>query len=160
MLQTDQFKFQAVMASLGEVYGREISKPLASLYWDALKDLPIEEVQVSAKLWIKNGKRFPRPAELRERLKESVAAEPKPWISPPPMPKWLGLVNVLFLRYLAKRRLEEDFKGDIRIEERRRHCLDLVQFFEGLEAEKDPEATPVEFRRRFHARMAGIADGH
>lgn len=76
------------------------------------------------------------------------------------MPKWLGLVNVLFLRYLAKRRLEEDFKGDIRIEERRKHCLDLVQFFEGLEAEKDPEATPVEFRRRFHVRMAGIADGH
>lgn len=149
------------MASLAELFGKQLSPQLGDLYWRACSDLAIEQFERAAMSSMRNAKHFPRPADLRECLKSSEIARPN--INtfaglPPRDSKWLLAVNRLFLGYLAKRRLEEKFSGDINLKARRSACLALVKFFEGLEAEADPEATEAELAKRFDAAMARVAD--
>lgn len=143
------------MASLAEVFGRQLSPQLADLYWDAMKPLAIEQLQASARSWIQHGNHFPKPADLLDRQKEMQQSAHKP---PPELPpadrKWLGHVNGMFLRYLSKRRLVDGYAGDLNILARRKECLSLAAFFEGLEAEGDPEATEAEMQVRFDKAMA------
>ena len=72
--------------------------------------------------------------------------------------KWLRYVNGLFLKYLMQRRVDEGFKGDISLCERRAECLNLATFFDQMEAENDPEATEAELKIRFDRTMARISD--
>lgn len=72
--------------------------------------------------------------------------------------KWLGYVNGMVLRYLMRRRLTENFKGDLNIAGRRAECLRLVEIFEGFEAEHDPEATEAEMKIRFDRAMDRVSD--
>jgi hypothetical protein len=147
------------MAALAEVFGKQLSGPLADLYWDALKDLAIEQFEAGAKSWIRNGKHFPKPAEILERFQEMTMTQSKPLPELPPRDgKWLGLVNGLFLRYLMRRRAEEGFTGNINLFTRRATCLDLVKFFEAIEAEGDAEATEPQLKIRFERAMARIPD--
>lgn len=72
--------------------------------------------------------------------------------------KWLRNVNSLFLLYLARRRITEELKCDVNIEERRAECLRLATFFEQLERENDPEATLEQLKIRFDRTMERIKD--
>ncbi len=60
----DQPRFQSTMASLAEVFAKQLSPQLVDLYWDALGKITIEQFQASAKAWIKTGKNFPKPGDL------------------------------------------------------------------------------------------------
>lgn len=140
-------------------FGKELSQPLTDIYWDALKPMAIEQFEESAKSCIRHAKHFPKPAELLDRLKEMTAAAPKPLVELPPRDrKWLALINSMFLKYLMKRRLDDAFSGDINVDDRRRECLDLVAFFENIEAEGDEEATEAQMKIRFDRAMARVQD--
>lgn len=56
--------------------------------------------------------------------------------APEPQSQGLRLINGLFLKYLARRRLAQEFKGDISIRARRTICLDLAQWLDGAIAEQ------------------------
>lgn len=159
MQQQDFPRFQTVMATLAVTYGKDISGPLTDVYWEALKPLYIEQLERTAKTCIRHHKHFPRPADLFGLAKEEIAVAPKPHIENlPETAKWLGLVNGLFLRYLLRRRVDEKFEGDANLEERRAECLMLACFFEELERDQDPEATPAELKVRFDRAMARVKD--
>jgi hypothetical protein len=148
------------MASIADVFTRLISPQTTDLYWDALKDLPIEVVERAVRSCIRHHKHFPKPGDIRERSKEMQQAEHKP---PPQLgpagPKWLRRVNGLFLQYLLRRRTAELFQGDINLASRRAECLRLAQFFEELEGEGDPAATEQEIALRFELAMDRVPDG-
>lgn len=147
------------MAALSVTFGKELSQPLTDIYWDALKPMAIEQFQEGAKSWIRHCKHFPKPAELLERLAEMTQSRSKEFIPLPPADrKWLALVNSMFLQYLRKRRLEDNFLGNINLSFRREACLTLVDFFEGIAGEGDEEATEAQLQVRFDRAMARIPD--
>lgn len=147
------------MAALSVTFGKELSQPLTDIYWDALKPMAIEQFQEGAKSWIRHGKHFPKPAELLDRLAELTQAKPKEFRPLPPADrKWLAMVNAMFLQYLKKRRLEDNFVGNINLSFRREACLSLVEFFEGIAGEGDEEATEAQLQVRFDRAMARIPD--
>lgn len=67
----------------------------------------------------------------------------------------LRLVNGLFLQFLSEKRLGQNFKGDLHVMARRRECLDLAEWLDGLIAE-DMLPTPLERQRAFDAAMARV----
>jgi len=74
-----------------------------------------------------------------------------------PKPLTLQLVNGLFLKYLAQRRLTDMYRGDLQIRERRRECLELVEWI----SQWDPHELTWEFdqlKRAFDEAMARIPD--
>lgn len=147
------------MAMLTVTYGKELSPALTDIYWESLKSLAIEQMEQSAKSCIRNCKHFPKPAELLERWQQMQQVESKPFQPlPPPDRKWLSLVNGMFLQYLRKRRIDEDFIGDIDIIGRRKECLSLVAWMEGLEADGEVEATEAQLKILFDKAMARVPD--
>lgn len=145
------------MATLSVTYGKELSPQITDIYWDALKPLAIEQFQEGAKSWIRHGKHFPKPADLLERWEQMQQAASKPFTPLPPADrKWLAAVNSLFLKYLMKRRLEEDFIGHINIVARRKECLSLVEWMEVSEAEG--EASEEQLKVLFDKAMARVPD--
>lgn len=67
MLDTDKQEFRSMMMAAGEVYGREITKPLLQMYFAALAPLSIEQAQAAMMAHMQNpdnGQFFPKPADL------------------------------------------------------------------------------------------------
>jgi hypothetical protein len=67
MYSTDADQFHAALDSLGLVFGKIVTNELRTLYWDALKDLPLSTVQRCAALHTRYAKFFPKPRELRPK---------------------------------------------------------------------------------------------
>lgn len=147
------------MATLSVTFGKELSPQITDIYWDALKSLAIEQFEQGAKSWIRHGKHFPKPSEIHERFREMTQAAPQglPEL-PAPFPKWLRLMNGMFLQYLTQRRLRDEFKGDIDITRRRKECASLAEWFQSLEAEGDESATEAHLQTLFDKAMARIPD--
>jgi hypothetical protein len=161
MRQIDDPKFRSILASFGEVYGKPISPQLASLWWESLKDLPIELVEAGAKSWIRHGKQFPRPAQVREMVKETERATPEHSSNPrqtqEPDDHLLFFANRMFLKHLFSRnglRSAAKFSpgvGPAHVEASseflaaRQVVRDLVEEFSGYIREGDDLATPAAF---------------
>jgi len=129
------------------------------VYWDALGGLFIEQVAQAAKTYIRYHKFFPKPADILLLAKETEQTHPPSRQTlPAPPRKWLSVVNSLFLQYLVKRRIRDGEQRDIDILARRAACLDLAEFFDALETENDPAATPAEMATRFDMLMRRIPD--
>ena len=67
MLDTDKQEFRSMMMAAGEVYGREITKPLLQMYFAALSALTIQQAQAAMMAHMQNpdnGQFFPKPADL------------------------------------------------------------------------------------------------
>jgi len=75
-------EFLAILASLSEVYHREVSNVESQVQWEALKDIPIPSLQRAAMALIKSSKYFPVPAAIREQVR--VQAPLVDTIGPPP----------------------------------------------------------------------------
>lgn len=144
------------MAALAEVFAKQLSPQLIDIYWEALKPLAIEQFQEAGASWIRHGKHFPKPAELAERFKEMKQAEHKPPPQLAHLPKWLALVNGMFMQYLTRRRVHEHFLGDIDLKARRAKCLELATLFESFGADED--ATEAILKAQFDAAMKAIPD--
>lgn len=68
----DKNNFDALMEMLGETFSKPITELLKQSYWMALKDQPWEVVEACAKGYVKHGKFFPKPSELRPKGEKTV----------------------------------------------------------------------------------------
>ena len=134
MVHTDQDKFQTIMATLAEAYSKKLSPQTVAIYWTALKPLAIEQVERAVKHCIRHSEHWPKPANLYKFAQDEAEA-PTERSPLPEMPFGLRLVNQMFMVYLHQRRVVEGFKGDLCIAERRRACLDLAEWIDGMKAE-------------------------
>lgn len=60
----DKGKFAEILAGLAEVFNAEVSGAKLALYWEALKDLTLEELNRAAGTVLRTAKFFPAPAEI------------------------------------------------------------------------------------------------
>lgn len=63
--QVDYDRFQAAIGWCAEAFGKELSAAIFEIYWEALRDLSWEAYRWAIATHIRDGKHFPRPAELR-----------------------------------------------------------------------------------------------
>jgi hypothetical protein len=163
MRPTDDPKFRVILASFGEVYSKQVSAPMASLFWEALKDLAIEQVEAGAKAWIKHGAHFPKPADLRKMISEREHAAPKPFLNEreaeEPQDHLLFLANRLFLKHAAARCGLGSKDGIASAESlaARKVVRELVSEFCGYIQEGDEMATPAAFVTVFAKALGKIS---
>ena len=84
MKDIDKVKFQEIMLGCGEIYNREITKPLLSIYFSALNDLSIEQVITSVGAHIKDTKHggfFPKPCDIIRKSNQEKNKEPKYFVA-------------------------------------------------------------------------------
>jgi len=67
MYSTDQAAFREILNALGQVFGKPVTDQIMGLYWDALRDQPIDLVKAMALAHTRYGKFFPKPKELRPK---------------------------------------------------------------------------------------------
>lgn len=76
MQETDKSSFHELMLGAGELYGKEITKPLLRIYFNALEELTMEQVTHAFSAHIKStdqaGTFFPKPADLIRQITGSV----------------------------------------------------------------------------------------
>lgn len=65
MKQSDRLQFLKLLTGLSEMFGKEFSDALLEMYFQALADLSIEQVQFAAERAIRECTWLPKPAELR-----------------------------------------------------------------------------------------------
>ena len=71
MQDQDKAAFRDMMMAAGEVYGREITKPLLQVYFAALSQCGIEQVQGAMMAHMQNpdsGQFFPKPADFIRQM--------------------------------------------------------------------------------------------
>ncbi len=66
MTHDDRPGFRAAMVGMSETFTAPISEARLELYWWALEDMTWEGVSRAFNAWLKEGQRFPVPAQLRE----------------------------------------------------------------------------------------------
>uniref|UniRef100_UPI0036DF8CE0 hypothetical protein n=1 Tax=Photorhabdus sp. RM322S TaxID=3342825 RepID=UPI0036DF8CE0 len=67
MNDIEKSQFAKSMAAVGEIYGREISEIMIGIYWNALKNYAMADVQRAFQRHTRdtdNGQFFPKPADL------------------------------------------------------------------------------------------------
>lgn len=64
MTQSDKKEFRDLMTGLGSVFDRAIDATTLSLYWQALKHLPMDVVRGRVAHWAASARWFPRPVEV------------------------------------------------------------------------------------------------
>ena len=71
MKNEDKRAFFDLMMAAGEVYGREVTQPMAAIYLSALANVSIEQVQAAMMAHMQNpdsGQFFPKPADLIKQM--------------------------------------------------------------------------------------------
>lgn len=72
MQDTDKHAFHELMMSAGEIYGKEVTKPLLRIYYNALEDLTIKQVTHAFTMHMRctdqNGTFFPKPADIIRQI--------------------------------------------------------------------------------------------
>ena len=71
MKNEDKRAFFDLMMAAGEVYGREVTQPMAAIYFSALANVSIEQVQEAMMAHMQNpdsGQFFPKPADLMKQM--------------------------------------------------------------------------------------------
>lgn len=66
MNQSDRAAFARMMFALGDTFNEPVSEIRAEAYFDALSDLPVDDVLAVGRRAIAECRFFPRPVELRE----------------------------------------------------------------------------------------------
>lgn len=77
MLKEDFARFEVCMRKLEEIYGKKVSDSAMQAYWQALRDMPYQQVEERINTHIRYAKFFPKPLEIRpkeDRPKERDAA--------------------------------------------------------------------------------------
>lgn len=71
MNNEDKKEFARIMTASSEVFGKQITKPLLSVYFESLSNFTIEQVKSAFSKHLLAGKFFPKPADIAELLKEN-----------------------------------------------------------------------------------------
>lgn len=66
MNEQDKNEFTKHMISLSEMFNKEVTKPLARMYFDALSEYSVEQIGQAVNEHIKTGRFFPKPVELSD----------------------------------------------------------------------------------------------
>lgn len=75
MYRTDHADFTAILEGCAKVFGpKELTNDLKTTYWDALKDIPLQQIRELANAHMKRGKFFPKPTELRPKEEKPDAS--------------------------------------------------------------------------------------
>ena len=110
MLESDKASFAKLMGAMGEVYNKQVSPGLISLYFECLKDLELTSVKENI-IKLLNKKQFnifPTPAEIRNPYNtKEIEAE----IETEAQMKWLEVVVGLFSYMSADYDYSHDFGG-------------------------------------------------
>ena len=67
MIENDMGKFASILTGIGELYGKTISAPIISIFWNSLKNYDIESVEDAVQRHITNpdtGQFMPKPADI------------------------------------------------------------------------------------------------
>ena len=77
MQDSELVEFSTLLAGLGELYERKLSKTLIEIYWTALKEYSLDDVKKAVNNIVATHKyaTFPKPAEFIEYINPSQAAE-------------------------------------------------------------------------------------
>ncbi len=158
MRPDDQRRFQAAMAAMAEVFGKEVSAQLVTLYWDAFRQTCIEQFEGAAKIAISTMRFFPKPGDLRKLIDESNATNATHKAPPelPQMGTWgQRIVDAMLLKWLERRRIEDKFQGDLNVVARRDECRRLSADLDEMLAE-DLKPELGEIREMFRRSMARV----
>ena len=71
MKNEDKWAFFDLMMAAGEVYGREVTRPMAAIYFSAMANVSIEQVQAAMMAHMQNpdsGQFFPKPADMIKQM--------------------------------------------------------------------------------------------
>jgi len=68
MTKDDILEFAKILAGLGEVYDKKVTDALAEVYFDALADYSIDDVERAAAIIVKSSTFFPRPCQFIELI--------------------------------------------------------------------------------------------
>lgn len=67
MLSSEFAIFETELATLAKLYSKTLEDDMVQIYWQALRDLPLELVKARLRSYVKRGKFFPKPAEIRPK---------------------------------------------------------------------------------------------
>jgi len=68
-----KLRFAAIMESLGVVYQQQMSKELLKMYWMALQDVHLDQLEQAAAAHVATSQWFPKPCDLRSANPEADA---------------------------------------------------------------------------------------
>jgi len=75
MNNSDREEFDAVIIAMAELFDRKMSAIQLDLYFEALKDMSLEDFRKSANTVARTCKFFPKPVEFREQIIVGVDAQ-------------------------------------------------------------------------------------
>jgi hypothetical protein len=155
MYAKDRGEFNQLLEKLYAGFNMPISDARLSAYWDGLAKMSLGQfaVAVEQALGPNGPERIPSVPAIWKISKDYRKPAPVQQMDMGPVQsKGLRLVNGLFLQFLAKRRLKENFKGNLQIEKRRKECIDLADWYDQCEKEKLTPSFP-ELQRAFDSAM-------
>lgn len=79
MNKNDRMAFAEILTGLGEIYDKKISKIIIEIYWDALKEYPLDDVKRATNNIVRTHKyaTLPKPAEFIEFINPVLDIEIK-----------------------------------------------------------------------------------
>jgi hypothetical protein len=160
MQTSDRPEFDAQLARLCAAYNVPATPERLDGYWTAFRNLSLLEFAriIEAALGEQGPERMPTVPALWGIRKALRVKPPHMLQERRDVDPWPMAANRLLVAYLWRRRLNEGHSGDISLAARVAATSSLAEFFSGLHAERDPEATFAELARRFDGAMARIAD--
>ena len=165
MLSTERLEFDGHIASLCAALNMPATPERLNGFWKAFNRLHMLEIarMVEGALQDPSIEKATVPAlwRVRDKLRHRAGAVAVVTNQQRPMSRHLVAINLLFFAYLHKRRVTEEFKGNLNLDARRKACLDLAEFFEQLDQEEDlrVDCTAANVRSKFASTMARIPDG-
>lgn len=76
MQSTEKPELFKILAGLSEIYDKVLSEPALTIYWDALKEYPLEDIKRATNNIVRTHKyaTFPKPAEFIEYIDPPIEA--------------------------------------------------------------------------------------
>lgn len=72
--------FKKCMAGFGELFEKEISKTLLSIYWDCLENFSDEQCENAFKEVLVTCRFFPKPVEIIEIIESKIKCKTPIWL--------------------------------------------------------------------------------
>jgi hypothetical protein len=142
---TEQPEFQGHVARLFAGFGIPATDERQAAFWTAFKILSLLEFsrmvdQALSENGLKEKPNVPVMWGVRAGMKSRAASVYHEGASTPvavaPEPSFgMRLVSTMFMTYMHRRRVLEQFKGDINMLARRRKCREIADWIDGCRAE-------------------------
>lgn len=84
MIDDDKKEFAEILGTVMSLYGKDATKPLLLLYWNALLRFTIGDVRTALNIWVqdpKQGTFMPKPADIIRTIGERLEPQQPKWIS-------------------------------------------------------------------------------